>query len=220
MDISVGIYALAATKVATGSEVAGALAFGLGFIALTLANSELFTENFLVPVAPIVAGRARPVSLARLWGAALVMNLVGGWVMMGIVVGAFPRLRPTIVAIGTHYAHLGIGWTSFAAGVLGGVVITLMTWMEHSSESMVARLTAAVGAAFLLAIGPLDHAIVVSLEMFGALQAGARFGYLDWLGVLGWASLANIAGGLGFVTCLRLVQVGRKKIEETAAAPG
>ena len=35
--------------------------------------------------------------------------------------------------------------------------------------------------AFILAAAPLNHVIVVSLEMFAALQAGAHFGYLDWL---------------------------------------
>jgi hypothetical protein len=53
----------------------------------------------------------------------------------------------------------------------------------------------------------LNHVIVVSLEMFAALQAGAHFGYLDWLGMSAWFGLGNIIGGVGLVTVLRLVQV-------------
>jgi formate/nitrite transporter FocA (FNT family) len=71
-----------------------------------------------------------------------------------------------------------------------------------------------VAAAFLLAIGPLNHAIVVSILMFTALHAGAPFGYADWLGMLGWITVGNIVGGLGLVTLLRLIQVGRAKIAE------
>ena len=56
--------------------------------------------------------------------------------------------------------------------------------------------------------------IVVSLELFSALHAGAPIDYLDWLQVAGWGALGNLVGGVGFVTLLRLIQVGADKIEE------
>src|SRR5205085_5718279 len=121
--------------------------------------------------------------------------------------GGLPKLRPTAIALGTHYTHLGIGWTSFATAILGGTVITLMTWMEHSTESVGAKLVAAIVASFLLAAGSLNHVIVVSIEMFAALQAHAPFGYADWAGMAAWAPPGNIVGGIGLVTVLRLVQV-------------
>ena len=68
---------------ATGSRLLGALAFGIGFIALTLAGSELFTENFLVPVNAVVAGQAKVRQLLRLWGGTLAANLAFGWIMGG-----------------------------------------------------------------------------------------------------------------------------------------
>jgi formate/nitrite transporter FocA (FNT family) len=79
--------------------------------------------------------------------------------------------------------------------------------MERSTESVPGKLLAAVSAAFLLAAAPLNHAIVVSLEMFAALQYGAGFGYLDWLAILGWYALGNLIGGLGLVTGLRMIQI-------------
>ncbi len=214
IDVSIGVFALLSVRSKTGSEVLAALFFGIGFIALTLANSELFTENFLVPIAALAANRSRWHRLLRLWGGALVMNLIGGWVTMAIVIGSSPGLRHTAVEVGSVYPRLGTGWTSFASAVLGGAVITLMTWMERSTESVPARLIAALAAAFLLAIGPLEHTIVASLEMFSALQAGAPFGYADWLRVVAWACLGNLVGGIGLVTVLRLVQVGRATIED------
>ncbi|HEX9316767.1 MAG TPA: formate/nitrite transporter family protein, partial [Actinomycetota bacterium] len=108
----------------------------------------------------------------------------------------------------------GIGVRSFALALLGGVIITLMTWMERSTTSVPAKLAAAFTAAFLLAAGSLNHAIVVSLEMFAALHAGAPFGYLDWVRTVLWATLGNMIGGIGLVTVLRLVQVGRGKMKE------
>jgi formate/nitrite transporter FocA (FNT family) len=118
------------------------------------------------------------------------------------------------VAIGAKSAGLSITGGALASAVLAGLAITLMTWMEHSTESIGARLVAVFGVAFLLAAAPLLHVIVVSLEMFAALFVGASFGYVNWLGMLGLAAVGNIAGGIGLVTMLRLVQVGPDEIAD------
>ena len=207
LDVAMGVFALLLVKQETRSDVAAALAFSIGFIALTLARSELFTENFLVPVAAVAARRGEWPNVLRLWAGTASTNLVGGWVLMAFVIGGLPQLRSTAIELGTHYTRLGIGWTSFAAAVLGGTAITLMTWMEHSSDSIGAKLIAAIVASFLLAAGSLNHVIVVSIEMFAALQSHAPFGYADWAGMAAWAALGNIVGGIGLVTILRLVQV-------------
>jgi hypothetical protein len=65
----------------------------------------------------------------------------------------------------------------------------------------------------MLGAGELNHVIVVSLEIFAALHAGAPFGYADWAGVAAWAALGNTIGGIAFVTITRLVQVGRGGVE-------
>ena len=214
IDISTGILGLLIVHSATNNALLAALAFPIGFIALTLASSELFTENFLVPIAAVAARWARPRALARLWGGTAITNLLGGWIMMGIVMAALPKLRPTAIEIARVYPQYGIGVRSFALALLGGVVITLMTWMERSTTSVPGKLAAASAAAFLLAAGSLNHAIVVSLEMFAALHAGAPFGYFDWFRVVLWATVGNMVGGIGLVTVLRLVQVGRHKMKE------
>ena len=218
MDVGVGVMALALVKDSTGSEALGALAFGIGFIALTMASSELFTENFLVPIAAIVAGRGGVGQLVKLWVGTLVMNLIGGWVFMGIVGVGLPKLDKTLVELGHHFVTIGLGWQALAAATLGGGIITLMTWMQHSTEAEVPKLIAAVSVAFLLAIGSLNHAIVMSLEMFAALEVGAPFGYLAWVKAFGIACLGNIIGGVGFVTLLRMIQVGRAKIGQEREA--
>ncbi len=215
IDVGVGVLALLLVEDATHNPLLGGLAFGIGFIALTLANSELFTENFLVPLVAVTTRRARPAAVVRLWLGTGVTNLAGGWVIMGVVIAALPQLRATAVESAKHYTDLGLGRESFAAAILGGAVITLMTWMERGSESDGGRLVAAVAAAFLLAAGKLNHAIVVSLLLFAGLHSGAPYGYLDWLGVLAWATVGNMVGGIGLITVLRLVQVGR-----AAVSPG
>ena len=207
LDVAMGVVARLLVKQETGSETAAALAFSIGFIALTLANSELFTENFLVPIAAVAARRGKSPKVLRLWAGTASTNLIGGWVLMAFVISGLPQLRHTAVDVAQHYPQMGIGWTSFATAVLGGTVITLMTWMQHSTDQVGAKLVAAVVAAFLLSAGSLNHVIVVSIEMFAALQAHAPFGYADWAGMAAWAALGNAIGGIGLVTVLRLVQV-------------
>ncbi|HWB73147.1 MAG TPA: formate/nitrite transporter family protein [Egibacteraceae bacterium] len=212
VDVSLGILALLVVKHETGSIVLGALAFTTGFIALTLGKSELFTENYLVPVAAVVAHKASTRSLVRLWVGTVTTNLVGGWVVTGLIMMALPRLTSTAIEIAEFYPRLGLGREAFALGLIGGVVITVMTWMEHGGSSVLGRVVAAVVAGFLLAVAPLNHVIVVSLEMFAALHVGAPFGYAEWLGVAALATVANMVGGLVLVTLLRLVQVGARDI--------
>jgi len=214
IDVTLGIFALLLVYTATKNELLAAVAFSIGFIALSLASSELFTENFLVPFAAVVAGKAGPWSIARLWAGTLVMNLVGGWTITGIIVAGFPQLRPAALHFGQHFLEHGIGSITFASAVIGGVLITVMTWMERGTESVGGKIVASVVIGFRLAAGGVHHAIVLSLEMFAALHVGAPFGYLDWLRVFGWATLGNIAGGVGLVTVLRLLQVGPKHLQE------
>lgn len=221
VDVSMGVIAMYFVRRDTHSELLGALAFPIGFIALTLANSELFTENFLVPVAAVVARDASVGKLLRLWAGTLVANLFGAWIVMGLVLAGFPNLTEVARQIPHQAAMAPLDARTLADMVVAGAVITLMTWMERSTESVPAKLVAAYIAAFLLAAGPLEHAIVVSVEMFGALHAGASFGYGSWLGFLGFATLGNMIGGLGLVTVLRLVQVGRRTVAiERQRPPG
>jgi formate/nitrite transporter FocA (FNT family) len=208
------VLALLLVEHATGSKLLGGVAFSIGFIALTLARSELFTENFLVPVAAVVAKRRPWQSLPRLWGATLVTNLAGGWLVTAILMVGFPALRETAVEAGSFYVGLGATWRAFALAVVGGMLITLMTHLQHATHSDGVQLVPSVAIGFLLGAGQVNHAIVASLVCFAALQAGAPFGYADWLGVLGLAVLGNMIGGLGLVTLLRLLQVPNKVIAE------
>lgn len=214
MDVGIGVLALLVVKEATGSDMLASLAFASGFITLTLAHSELFTENFMMPVTVVLTERRDGLALLRLWGSTLAANWAGGAVLMGLVIASVSNLDATAIEVGRHYPEMGIGWVSFTGGVLGGVVITLMTWVQRANRDMLAKLLTAIVTAFLLAAPPLNHSVVGSLEMMAALFTGrAPFGWLSALGAVGWAIVGNLVGGIGLVTVLRLVQVGSSTIE-------
>lgn len=214
LDIGVGVLALLVVEHLTDSKLLGGLGFSIGFIALSLGGSELFTEGFLVPVAAVVAKASTLRSLLRLWAITIVTNLAGGWIITGIIVAGFPSLRETAVKSASFYIGLGTTWRAFALALIGGFVITLMTHMQHSTDSSGVRLVPATVMGFLLGAAQLNHVIVASLLCFAALHAGAPFGYADWLGLSFLAALGNLAGGLGLVTVLRLFQVPHKVTAE------
>lgn len=208
IDLGIGVMAMLVVREATGSALLGALAFSIGFIALILGRSELFTENFLMPVLSVVAGKGRWRDVGRLWLGTMVANLAGGWVIMGIVVLGVPGIRESeaLIDMGRHFTADGIGWTTFASAVLGGASITLMTWMERSTPAVAGKIIAAVAIAFVLTATPLLHSIVSSLEIFGALWVDPTLTYGDWAGIFAWAVLGNVLGGIGLVTVLRVAQ--------------
>ena len=93
VDIGVGVLAYLVVDQKTGQPLLGALAFSIGFIALLLARSELFTENFLVPVTARVAGHGSWFQLARLWLITLAANLAGGLLMAAMIVAWAVTMR-------------------------------------------------------------------------------------------------------------------------------
>jgi formate/nitrite transporter FocA (FNT family) len=210
VDVGFGVLAFLVVKDATDSTILAGLAFSIGFIALLLARSELFTENFLVPVAAVVARSGTLAGLARLWAVTFVTNLLGGALIMWIVVSAYPDLEATIVETGTHYAELGANGRSFALAVLAGAVITLMTRMQHSTENVGVQIVPAVAFGSLLAGAELFHCVLDALFMMGAVFAGADLSLGAVAGAVGWALLGNVVGGVGLVTALRLLRVPQR----------
>jgi formate/nitrite transporter FocA (FNT family) len=215
VDVGVGVLAYLVVRSETGNALLGAVAFTVGFVALLMARSELFTENFLVPVIAVVAKRERVPALLRLWIITLAMNLVGGFLMALMIVNALPDVRETALAAGTHYGQLGVSLQSFFLAVLAGVVITLLTRMQHSTDSMGVKIVPAILFSFVLVGAGLFHSVLDSILMFAGLLAGhPAYGWADWVGALGWSSFGNLVGGLGLVTSVRLLRVPHRVQEE------
>lgn len=206
IEVGLGVMGFLAVEHATGSKLLGGLAFGIGFVALLLAKSELFTEGFLVPLAAVAAKEATVGQLLKLWGGTLLGNLVGGWLFMWLVMQAFPQWHEMVIETGAQFALEPLSVQSAALAILGGSTITLMTRMQHGTDSMPAKIVAAMGGGFLLAGLPLFHSVLDSLLIFGAIQAGAPYGYLEWLSWFWYAVVFNVLGGVVLVTALRLVR--------------
>ena len=218
IEVAFGILALLYVEAQTGDGLLGGLAFSIGFIALRLGHSELFTEGFLVPVTVVAAGEGRLRDLAKLWIGTLAGNLAGGLLMAVIIDAAFPTLHHQAVEVGGYYVRAGIDVRTFCLAVLAGAGITLLTRMQLGTDEEVPKLVASVGIAFVLAGFRLFHSVLDSILAFTALLTDhATFGWAAWAGFLAWAVLGNVVGGLVLTTVLRLAR-SRERIFDHRAA--
>ena len=203
-EVAMGVLAYWSVLHATHDYLLAGVAFSIGFLALLLGRSELFTEGFLVPVTTVAAKRASLGQLLKLWSGTLAANLAGGWVLMWLIITGFPHLHAQAVETAAHYATAPMSLQTVTLAVLAGMAITLMTRMQHGTDSVPGKIAAAIAVAFLLAGLQMFHSILDSLLIFGALATGrAPLGYLDWLGWFAYTVVRNTVGGLGLVTLLR-----------------
>lgn len=219
VQVSVGVLAYILTVHETGNKLLGALAFSVGFIALYLAHSELFTEGFYYPIMAIFDGQGSWLELIRLWVVTLLSNLAGGWVTIGLVVVGLPELTPELDEMTHHFLEIGFSWQGAALAVLAGLAITLMTRMHAGTDEPGPTIAASVTGAFTLTGASLFHSVLDSIIMFGSIHAGhADVGYLDWLGWIWWVIPLNILGGLLFTTGPRLIRSREVRDDEPAGS--
>src|SRR5919201_1877275 len=99
---------------------------------------DLFTENFLVPIAGLDRrNRGSWAKLAELWAATLVLNVAGG-VVLTIILTSNGVLRggagAALDRLADHVAGYDAG-TAFLSAVAAGALMTLMTWfVEGAAE--------------------------------------------------------------------------------------
>ena len=197
----------------TNDELAhaiGSLGFGIALVLITIGHSELFTENFLVPVGAFLAGRGSRSALARMWGLTLLFNLIGAAGIAAVVSvhGVLPASAYDAAGqLGETFATRGYG-EALASAVIAGAVMTVFTWVAMAAKSDVGRIMLSMLIGFLLLLPTLNHVIVG----FGELMIGVFSGTVDaglgqTIAHFAVALVGNVLGGIGFVTLTRLVQV-------------
>jgi len=173
------------------AHVLASLTFGVGFVLLTVGRSELFTENFLIPVAAVLSGHATRRSVARLWGITFALNLVG--IALFVVMLSTPGVleRESLEAAGGLADTLTERDLLAAAvsAVLGGVVITVFTWLAEAAESDLTRLFIALAVGFVLLAPSLNHSVVGFGEILFGIAAGTTDA--DWVDLLRIAALRD-----------------------------
>jgi formate/nitrite transporter FocA (FNT family) len=197
-DVAFGVAAYALAAAAVGGErgrIAGAIAFGIGFVFIVVGKSELFTENFLIPIAGLrPRDRGSWLKLGELWAVALVLNIVGG-LLLTIVLTSHGVLRSgssrPVVALARHITHYST-MTAFLSAIIAGALMTLMTWfVEGAAESMGVRILMSWIVGSLIALGTFNHAVVSTIEIVFGMRYGADVSLGDLFSNLGVAAAGN-----------------------------
>jgi formate/nitrite transporter FocA (FNT family) len=216
VEILFGIIVMAVTTAAftptlgeQGAHVLGSLAFGVGFVLITIGRAELFTENFLIPVSAVYAGRNTVARLLLMWGVTLVFNLVGLALFAGLFSVDGVLDAETLKTAGTladTYAQRD--WLpALLSAVAAGTVMTLFTWVIAAAEDATARVVLALLIGFVLGAPSLNHAVVSFGEIgFGLFAGTADADAWDLVRNLLLAIPGNLVGGVGLVFATRLMQ--------------
>jgi formate/nitrite transporter FocA (FNT family) len=192
-------------------HAAAAAAYPLGFIYVIMARSELFTENTLVPVVPLLERRDLETLrlVGRIWSLLLAGNLVGT-VLFALAVARTDLLRPEYAAEllqlsreATDGSFLQIAYASVFAGWL----MALLAWLLASTTSTLAQIVFIWLCTAPIAALDFPHSIANATEAFYRAAVGdASWGAMLW-GFLVPSVLGNAIGGVLLVALLNYGQV-------------
>lgn len=176
--ISASVVAKAALQLALPDtplkDVIANLGYCVGFILVVLGRMQLFTENTITVVLPLITSFSRDCLLCtlRLWSVVFAANLVGTFIaaFFSDVVGmATAEQLAAYQDLGRHL--MGKDWMQMLLHAIpAGFFIAAMVWMLPSARGF--ELWVIVIATYLIAIGDFAHVIVGSMEVFLLVLAG------------------------------------------------
>ncbi|HJQ27517.1 MAG TPA: formate/nitrite transporter family protein [Blastocatellia bacterium] len=185
------------------------LGYSVGFLIVIIGRQQLFTENTLTPIIPLLARRDTKTfrSVARLWGVVFAANMVGtlaiAWVL-GHTDVFEPPVRESFKTLSLETLRHGFG-LSLLKGVFAGWLIALMVWMLGGLKQV--SVAVIVIITYLIGIANLTHIIAGSVEALYAATTGAA----SWATVLGSFMLptliGNVVGGVSLVAVVNHAQV-------------
>jgi formate/nitrite transporter FocA (FNT family) len=190
------------------SRLVTKLGYSLGFIIVVLGRQQLFTENTLTVVLPLLQRKTAAVTgnVLRLWAVVLLANLIGASLVALAIVRAPTfdlEVQATAARLGQEAVAHGASAT-FARAIFAGWLIALMVWLMPFAESgrlgMIVILTYAVG------LGGFPHIVAGAVEVAAAAWAHA----ITWGQVaahLAPTLAGNIVGGVAMVAMLNHAQV-------------
>lgn len=185
------------------------LGYAFGFIVVILGRMQLFTENTITTVLPVVAKWSAETTLRmiRLWVVVLAANVAGAFLAALFMQGSGAFSAPLLAAfadLARHAVLMGAD-ESFARAIPAGVLVAAIVWMMPTAQgSGVLIITAFT---WLIAAGDFTHVIAGAVEMWILVGLGelslARAAAEFFLPVLA----GNVLGGTATFTLLAWGQV-------------
>lgn len=185
------------------------LGYSVGFLIVILAREQLFTENTLTVVLPVIASPSvkSVYKGLRLWVIVFLANMAGALLFAwGLSSHAFfpAEAQTAFTEISEHLMQL-TPMETFLRGIVAGWLIATLVWLLPSAES--AAFFVIVLLTYLIALADLAHVIAGSVEAF----------LLAFEGSIGWntaildfllpALAGNIIGGSALFALISYAQV-------------
>lgn len=192
-----------------GREAIVPLGYSLGFIMVVLGRMQLFTEQTIVAVLPVMArpGWDKVAAAARLWAIVFVANMLGAATAAAINLHLHlmsPGLTASMLEVSAELLHRG-PWETLAQGVPAGFLVASIAWLRAGSSG--GEFWIVLALTYAIALGGFAHVVAGAAETFLLLFDG-RVGLGQALGGLILPALAgNIIGGTGLFALLAHAQV-------------
>ena len=199
-------------KLPTGApwrEAVADLGYSLGFLMVILGRMQLFTEQTIVTVLPVMAapGWRKLGGTARLWAIVFVANMIGACTAAAINVDLHLVSRELLASMLEVSGGLlrKTPLDVLLQGVPAGFLIASVAWIRAGASGgefwIVLTLT------YTIALGDFTHVIAGAAEAF-LLAFGGQIGMGQALGgIILPALLGNIIGGTGLFALLAHAQV-------------
>jgi formate/nitrite transporter FocA (FNT family) len=190
------------------------IAYPIGFMFVIMGRSELFTENTLEPVIPLLHKRDADTlkKMLRMWGLLIVGNLVGalifGWILGGTTI-IDASLHPSMQEVARQSTEGGFG-NVFYKAIFGGWLIALLAWLLASTMDTSAQLFLIWVTTVPISAFHFRHSIAGSVEAFYRVTVG-NAGWGEMVG--GFvipALLGNAIGGVLLVALFNYAQVAEE----------
>jgi len=170
IGLSVLSQALLATHLpdASWKPIIERMGYAVGFIVVIMARQQLFTENTLTAVLPVISAWKLHwlMVMLRLWFIVLAANLVGAFIFAVSIayMGMLPAEVAAQVAVISEHLMANSATEMFVKGIAAGWLIAALVWMLPSAENAEFFLIGLM--TYLIALGGFTHVIAGSVEAF------------------------------------------------------
>ena len=185
------------------------LGYTIGFLIVVLGRQQLFTENTLTPILPLLHNRDLRTfrRVARLWALVLTANIAGTW-LFAAAIAHTSVFEPDVINAFAEVSRSSLGADfreTFSRAVFAGWMIALMVWLlpavEGSRPLIILILTYVVG------LSGFAHIIAGSVECAFLVQIGEA-SICDFVADFFVPTLlGNVVGGVTLVAVLNYGQV-------------
>ncbi|GAB2759941.1 formate/nitrite transporter family protein [Salinimicrobium soli] len=182
--------------------------YSLGFLIVILGRQQLFTENILTPILPLLHRKDFKTfkNVGRLWGTVFIGNLLGTFCI------ALVAIHTDVFETDIKLAFLDLGREAlkpsflniFLGGIFAGWLIALLVWLLPFAET--ARVWVIIIITYIIGVGSFSHVIAGSTEVFSLLVNGDISTLTTIMDFLLPTLLGNVLGGVLLVAVLNHAQ--------------